>query len=1039
MTSVNADSTGHYRVDHLPPGTYFGWVISGPDRPTFASSIPYFQITSGSTLQLDISLPGASLPQIWEDLNADGIVDSSSGGTSPEPGLGAIRMRVTHDDQPENPGIAFQSNENGQIPRFAIAQIQQVFGTTTGTFTLTVVEPPPGGQPTFDSDGIETPNTVAVWYDPEYGDFYSFSGGPPRFGYQLMTVEYLTRSPITGDVEVMGGLLYESVPRPHINLSVVSATLAGNDKTLRITVQVEFRDTLNELLGFTNSQRVTQLDFTVNGETPQVESTHETKMSPNTVPFWRKYDSRTVVTKKLIVPNAHSGAYRIRVVASPNAVGYRSWAHEQVLAESLLVQTPDGLKPQVQFEEIQLGKGKNAADFSSLLVPKVKSAKLADPVVVPGIFDGPEDATEPYVIRLTVPESQVGQWTQQVTWDLNGEPVHLTPQSQAVPGETAPPGMKYLYVGRGAITTGPPWCLALVRGRDQLEPKLMPDGALAAGALILSYQDVNGTHVIDNRPIVTEDAAGISSGVLVAAEPAPAALDPNRPGEPTALPPQFSMLGTTAAPPLENPLERKGANGYSIGDVVRAYLLIYSEPGSRALFWLLYGNSDVYDVNTVRADVFLGSETFLGIGDNLNSEGYGYLNWMENDRIKKRAFNILISDKLQNTAVAAEVLAKALENIGNGLFNGTAWRDDFKHANDELQKLFENIVAPEGQEETVIAAITALRDHRLHALKQVTADLEGLIEMGLSIALPAPVGIGFTLVLDASKVVDQYHEAEEDLDIEAFMPVIIAQIPWPLDLVVAQAINPDNANAAPNRTVWQTSSTRGHYAPAVTMAQRNPRSLMKKMRSKGFEILSTRTRLFRHTFNDADAAAIKPFAKIFRDAKKKTRSVVAARVEMMREIRKALADGRLTPSQVETMVASRVIPKIEKQKQRTGLRKLLELVKGDGKAAHHDLPLQMEEKFLSVGLDPNDEKLGLGVPWKTHSDWHEWPDKKLRFDGGPYNAAWRQQFDLWKTFEITPTADDILAYRAKLHSGELIEIRGPVNTIRRSFIYNISK
>jgi len=1021
------DDSGYYEFPQVPPGYYWGWAFTGTDRTEVFGDLNEFYTFSGQSIQRDAHLPGAGQPQIWEDRDADGRIGFGRGELEDESGFPGIEMRLTRPGDPDGPGITFFANALGQLPRLD-QQIAQTFGNQQVEYLLSVVHPPGNGIPTFDPDGIDTPHASLVWYQPLNGCLYSWAGEPPRFGYALLSVDYLTRDPQTGERETMGGLLYESVPIPAPDLSVVSTSLADNDKTLRIKVRLEFRDTLNELLGFTDAQRVTHLEYSVNGEAAVVEPSPEPVIEPNTVPFWRQYNSRTVLTKTLVIPRARAGTYIVRVVSAPNAVGNKGWAQEAVFAEQQLEQTADGPRPRVEFKVSKIPKQTTdqgvVIKAQELLVPVVASATLESPVVLPGLFDGPTDALEPYAIRLTVPDTMASRMQSEVSWNLNGEPVHLSTRRSPDPGAVPPDGFKYFYVARGPTGNSPPWCLALVRGRDELEPKLMPDGALATGALILGYEDEHGSHIVDNRPIVTETSSSGGGINLTAAAAAVAA--PAEDAEAVAsLPPQFRLLAAGGPAPLANPVEQKGANGYSVGDVVRAFLLLYGEPGYRLLSWTLYGSGPLSDQTQLRADIYLQNASFLGLlPDKLNGEGYGYFNWSEAFAIKKEPLQILISDQLANPAVAAEVLASALENVGNGIFAGVNWRHDFNLSVDTLHQLFENIVAPDGLEEATAAAIIALRDHRHGVLKAVTADLIAVMQIGITVAVPAPVGAAFTAVLDVTRIIDEHRLTGEELAMDDFLPVLLNQLPWPMDLMVAQGLGTDEEAGAPARYALQPLSTRQSLGTAATLRS-FPRSLFRRVHASNLQLLSTARRQLNARFTHPEVVLIKPLLKEYRRVLLATKSSVRARVALMRLVRQKLEAGELTQEQLNQMVKSGVIPKISKEKQRRGLRSWLGLANKPGHVAHHDLAIQFEDDFLRAGLDPNDPEFGLAVDRKTHTEWHEWRDKINRFDGGPYNAAWQQQFRQWKLDGVVPSAETILEFRRTLHSGKIIKIKIP--------------
>lgn len=1031
-----SDNSGKYEFLQVPPGHYFAWAFTADDRPEVFGDIGEYYTSSGQVIQQDVSLLGALKPQVWEDVDGDGQIGYARPGQPDEPGIPGVELRLTRPGDLEGPGITIQANALGQLPRLG-AQVENTFGTTEGDFLLTVTKAPADGVPTSDSDGVDTPNSVVVWYQPWNGMLYTALGEPPRFGYARMSVDYLTRDPVTGEEEIMGGLLYESVPIPVVNLSIVSATLTGNQKNLRIKIRVEFRDTLNELLGFTDDQRVTQLEYSVNGEAAEVESSDAPVIDSTRVPFWRQYSSRITFTKTIVVSRARAGTYIVRVVSSPNAVGNLGWAQEAVFAEQQVVQTADGPRPRVEFRATRIPKQKSdqgeVIPATDLLLPVVSSAVLEEPTVVAGLLDGPADALSPYAIRVTLPTAMVPRMNNQAAWNLNGEPVHLSPRQTPNPTAIPPKGYQYFYIARGPTGNADPWCLGLVRGREGLEPKMMPTGSLTTGALVLSYQDTEGSHIVDIRPIVTEVEPGGTSASMAAFHPA-TSVENSEPNVTESTQTTFKRLDSSDPKPLTDTQEIKGANGYSAGDVVRAFLLTYPEAGSRLLKWYLYGPGHVVNENNQRARIALKGVSFVWIGDHLNSEGYGYLNW---SRLSgpSEPLTIIISDSMPSPAIAAEALAKALENLGNGLFAGVAWRNEFNLDIDTLHQLYDDIVAPVGQGDEVLAAITALKGYRLQVLKEVTEDFTSLVQMGLTFVVPAPVGVVVTVVFDVSRVVDKSREANTDLTYDAFLPVLINQIPWPLDLMVEQVISGSSEPSGVQRGSMQELSARGHFATAAPRLGAL-RSALKRVRPNNLKMLSSMRRQLRVEFADADVLAIKPLVKKFREELLVTRNSVKARVAMMGEIRLRLATGELTHEQLARMVESDVIPQLPKKTQHSTLRSMLGLVPNDGMAAHHDLPLQFEKNFLKAGLDPNDPILALPLDRKKHERWHQWPDKQNYFDGGPYNAAWNQKFDEWRRKNLVVTPEDILAFKTELHSGKVVEINQPGGgVIKETFRY----
>src|SRR5262249_8980564 len=153
---------GHYSFDHLIEATYTikidattlpadatpTYDFDGVSTPNEVDSFTAFAGTTNNDIDFGYTTPNAATASIgdrvWNDVNGDGMQDAN------EPGLNGVTVKLF--DGGNNLIATAPTSGDGN---YTFSNL------TAGTYTVQVTQPA-GMVPTYDLDGVGTPNTASV-------------------------------------------------------------------------------------------------------------------------------------------------------------------------------------------------------------------------------------------------------------------------------------------------------------------------------------------------------------------------------------------------------------------------------------------------------------------------------------------------------------------------------------------------------------------------------------------------------------------------------------------------------------------------------------------------------------------------------------------------------------------------------------------------------------------------------------------------------------------------------------------------------------
>ena len=870
---------------------------------------------------------------IWSDLNANGVRDSD------EAVLPDVTVNLV------TPG-GIRSTKTDGLGRFSFDD-----PGPRSAFQIVVI-PPPFAVPTFDPDGLETPNTISGSVIDDC---------TLEFGYLIPRVQYVYRDPVSGELATESNQLVESLPYPTCSLEVTRqeiVSLGTPDAPqygLSVDLVVRLTDTLGELPEFSKLGLDT-VKFLAGGRLLQTLTNLSALAKPvNGEPFWRVRDSALELPVSLVIDRLRPGPVTLMVRTDGNQQGRRAQAA-------------------VTFTVNREALWSSDADGNYLVVPGALPS--LDPFVTPGI-SGEEQGLRPYAIRLLVPQAFAAEAVNRakVRWQLNGTDLRLVTSSDPDPSFSSP-GMASFYFRTGVGTTADRFLFG-----EKFEPRFCPKGVYAAGQVDLSLVLGGVTTSVDRRPILKDDRGPVDPVVISLASAVVGT--PGQLPALTAAALDSATGGTTVTAAASSAAAVTAAPKYTLADVFTCYYLLYQEPGLQILDWFLEGrdnpNVDVPPVQPTDL-IRVGRRATVQLG---NVKGaFDWDGWKLNFTRAKATKavptpplrgSIVIERDFPNAAKAAVALSEALQSL-----KGAATPLEFNLDLATLDRLMEESVSGNTDGTEINELVNYWRFYTFASMREPMAALEQALEFGVTLN---PIAGG---VIGLSYAYDEYRAGN---DLKAGLQAAMSVLP-----VVGMAGRGGLKLAALEISVFAADLTVPALAPVVVVPQSAALTTAAATPTAAAAVAGSKYLRAKVFLQGPARKAFIPIARRFNQDIRYFKDVAAARVQMMASIQELLTlpvGQAITLQELEAMVHAGLVPILPKDTSRKYAKKLFQFMETKEMEVHHWLPLQHEAKFLANGIDPNQMEFLDPLFKSAHRPMHNAP----RFaPGGPLNAAWDEFF-----------------------------------------------